>query len=106
MPTSKQFKHERDLQAHVIAQLRVLKKQGWELHWFKAHEKLQSGISDLIICCNGWFVAVELKVGKNKPTMLQTLFLGDIESAGGYSKVVHCWESLYALLCDIRRNAD
>ena len=47
------------------------------------------GVSDLLICLDGKFIAVELKTGKNKPTPLQAEFLSGVEKAGGHSFV--CW---------------
>ena len=48
------------------------------------------GMSDILCCYHGKFIAIELKVGKNKPTRLQEKFLSDVKNKGlGYSFV--CW---------------
>lgn len=48
-----------------------------------------SGTPDLIICCNGWFVAWELKKDdSSKPTKLQEYTLNKIQKAGGVAVVV------------------
>jgi len=52
------------------------------------------GVSDIIVCCDGKFGAIELKVGKNKPTKLQERFLSNISSAGGFSFVCRTVEEV------------
>jgi len=47
------------------------------------------GISDLLGICNGRFVAIELKIGKNKPSKIQKWFLGEVVKCGGVGAV--CW---------------
>ena len=49
----------------------------------------QRGVSDHLICYKGRFIAIELKVGTNKPTDLQSNFGKEIEAAGGIFAV--CW---------------
>jgi len=41
----------------------------------------------LILCIEGKFYAIELKVGRNKPTKIQAHVLEKIKSAGGHSAV-------------------
>ena len=52
------------------------------------------GVSDLLICLEGKFVAVELKTGKDKPTPLQAQYLDEIEKAGGRSFVCRSLEEV------------
>lgn len=48
------------------------------------------GKSDIIICYRGFFVAIEMKVGSNKPSDQQERFLRDVQVKGeGLS--VACW---------------
>jgi len=54
---------------------------------YKTADRWTSGIPDLILCIEGKFYAIELKVGKNKPTRIQAHALEKIKSAGGYSAV-------------------
>jgi Holliday junction resolvase len=51
-----------------------------------------AGIPDIIICYNGRFVALEVKVGKNKPTRLQAATIEQIQKAGGTAEVVYSLE--------------
>lgn len=47
-----------------------------------------SGVPDFLCCVNGFFVAVEAKAGRGKPTALQEKNMRDIEAAGGRALVV------------------
>jgi len=97
------FKTEQDLQKHIISNLKQLVKEGWKLHYFKVHDNMTSGVSDLIICCYGRFVAAELKLPGRKPTALQKLFLKQTIDAGGVAFIIYSWEQLYSVLEDIRK---
>ena len=52
------------------------------------------GISDLLICYKGRFIAIELKVKGNKPTALQTAYLDNVEGAGGEAYVCFCLDEV------------
>jgi Holliday junction resolvase len=43
----------------------------------------RAGIPDLLICCNGMFIGVELKTEKGKSSPLQEHELSEISKAGG-----------------------
>lgn len=60
------------------------------LFFWKEHGGMYgtAGIPDLIVCYKGRFIAFECKVGKNKPTALQAITIGQIVAAGGYAVVV------------------
>ena len=49
----------------------------------------QRGVPDILACCNGVFIGIECKFGKNKPTALQEQQLEAIQNAKGVSLVVH-----------------
>jgi len=49
----------------------------------------QAGVPDLMICCNGYFVAVEVKGDRGKPTDLQLHNIEKIKKAGGVAMVLH-----------------
>lgn len=49
----------------------------------------KSGIPDLLVCCNGSFVAVELKAEKGKPSDLQLYNLKQIDRSGGYAVLLY-----------------
>lgn len=47
------------------------------------------GVSDILLCKQGRFVAIELKVGYNKPTKLQEKFIDNIKASGGFGFVCY-----------------
>ena len=68
-----------------------------------------AGIPDIIACYKGRFIALEAKVGKNKPTKLQAATIDKIRQAGGTAAVVYSIEDVKAVLsemeaCDVRRS--
>lgn len=66
-----------------------LKEQGcWCLKtWSNGVQR--SGIPDLLICCQGYFVGVELKAPNGKPSELQLWNLRKIEESGGYGVLLY-----------------
>lgn len=48
----------------------------------------RSGIPDLLLCCNGQFIGVELKKCGGKASKLQSYEIGKIRDSGGYAMVV------------------
>ena len=48
-----------------------------------------SGVPDIVACYNGYFIGIECKAGKNKPTELQKQNLERIEGCGGYALVIN-----------------
>jgi hypothetical protein len=49
----------------------------------------RSGIPDLLVCCNGHFVGVELKADKGKPSQLQIFNLKEINKSGGIGVLLY-----------------
>ena len=71
----------------------------------------RSGVPDIICCLGGFFVGIECKAGKNKPTALQEKEMQDIRNAGGRAIVVneeniHDVESLIKEMSDEQRCGD
>ena len=48
----------------------------------------KAGVPDLLICCNGHFIAAELKAENGKPSELQIVALTKIQKAGGIGVLV------------------
>lgn len=48
-----------------------------------------NGTPDFLICCNGYFVAVEAKAGRGRATDLQRTRLVEIANAGGVALVIN-----------------
>lgn len=68
---------------------RFLKEKGcWVLKtWSNGIQR--SGIPDLLICCNGYFLGVELKAENGEPSKLQLWNIEEIKKAGGLSMVLY-----------------
>lgn len=49
----------------------------------------RAGIPDFVCCYRGYFLSIETKAGKNKPTTLQYKEMADIVSAGGVALVIN-----------------
>lgn len=66
-----------------------LKDQGcWVLKtWSNGIQR--SGVPDLLVCCNGYFLGIELKAENGKPTELQLYNLEQIRNAGGIGIVLY-----------------
>ena len=58
-----------------------------DLHHWKTNDQYTRGVSDMIICISGIFLAIELKVPGKEPSQLQADFIKKIISKGG----IACW---------------
>ena len=56
---------------------------------FFANAYTKSGIPDILCCCNGYFVAVEVKAPNGKPSELQKWNIRDINQCGGYGVILY-----------------
>lgn len=45
----------------------------------------REGVPDLLVCCNGSFVGIELKNETGKPSALQLWNIREINASGGYA---------------------
>ena len=67
-----------------------LKKHGcWYVKYWGGGGFTKSGIPDLLICCNGYFIGCELKSVRGKPTELQVMNLTNIQRAGGLAVLLY-----------------
>ena len=93
----KKFKKEigaSGLQAYVLKRLRALPN----LKAIKVMQSNESGVSDVLICYAGQYIAVELKVGRNKASALQLEFLDEIKSCGGVCGIAYDWGGVKKIL--------
>lgn len=68
---------------------RFLDDEGaWWVKFF-ANSYTRSGVPDLLCCVNGYFVAVEVKASKGKPTALQIHNCTEIRVAGGFAFILY-----------------
>ena len=68
---------------------KFLKDQGcWVLKtWSNGVQR--SGIPDLLVCCNGYFLGVEIKAENGKPSELQLWNIEKIRKSGGIALVLY-----------------
>lgn len=79
MDLDKAYAQEATLTRHVK---KYLDKQP-DVSYYKASDRYQKGISDIIACVGGIFVAMELKAEDEEATPHQKLFIKEIVRAGG-----------------------
>ena len=61
----------------------------WYIKYWGGGGFTKSGIPDLLICCNGRFVAVEIKSATGSPSDLQRKKIREIRKAGGIAFVLY-----------------
>lgn len=72
-----------------------LKEQGcwfvkyWSGSSINGMKFTKDGIPDLLVCCNGYFIGIELKAPKGTPTELQLWNCEQIRKAGGIAMVLY-----------------
>ena len=59
----------------------------WHVKYF-ANGFTKSGIPDILACCNGHFLAIEVKGENGKPSELQLHHVKKIKQAGGHAVIV------------------
>lgn len=84
---------------------KYLKDNGyWSVKYF-ANGFTKAGIPDVLACVNGYFVAIEVKAPRGKPSELQLYNVNQINGCGGFAVIVrpHQWDllkELFDLLID------
>ena len=72
-----------------------LKEQGcWFVKYWSGNAQngrkfTKDGVPDLLVCCNGFFLGIELKAENGKPSELQLWNLKQIDNAGGFGIVLY-----------------
>ena len=59
----------------------------WHVKYF-ANGFTKSGIPDILACCNGHFLAIEVKAENGKPSELQLHHIDKIKKSGGRAMIV------------------
>lgn len=49
----------------------------------------RSGVPDILACCNGYFLGIELKASNGKPSKLQLWNVKKIRESGGFAIVLY-----------------
>lgn len=69
---------------------KYLEEQGcWLIKYWAGAAYTKTGVPDLLICCNGYFVAVEVKASKGKPSELQVYNINKINKSSGYAVILY-----------------
>ena len=69
---------------------KLLKEENcWFVKYWGGAAFTKSGIPDLLVCCNGYFLGVELKGEKGKPSELQLWNVRKINEACGIGLVLY-----------------
>lgn len=96
------MKPEERWRKQVVAQLRArYPKSVWTV--IPRTHFGRSGVSDVLGCVRGWFIALEFKApeGKHPVTSTQRAYLLNIDSAGGLAYIVKFEEDVEALIKEI-----
>ena len=93
-------------EAALINQIRKYLATVPECFFWKEHggQYGTAGIPDIIVCYKGRFIALEAKVGKNKPTKLQAATIDLIRKAGGTAAVVYSVDDVKAVMSEKEAN--
>lgn len=93
---------EKKVKDKVVA---ILKQEGAYYFFPATHGFGRSGVPDVVACVNGYFLGIECKAGKNKPTALQIREIENIRHAGGVAVVVNeeNWDMLTELVRKVKR---
>lgn len=85
---------------------KFLEDEGCWFVKFFANAYTKSGIPDILCCCNGYFVAVEVKASNGKPSELQKWNVNQIINADGYGVILYPdqYEEFTELLWSLKRH--
>ena len=68
---------------------KFLEDEGCWFVKFFANAYTKSGIPDILCCCNGRFLAIEVKAPRGKPSELQKWNIQKIIEQGGYGVILY-----------------
>ncbi|MNU34838.1 VRR-NUC domain protein [compost metagenome] len=74
-----------------------------DIFYWKASDRYTKGVSDLILCVNGWFVGVELKADDGAPSQQQNLFIKQVVRMNGIAGVCFTLGDVKALVDQARQ---
>jgi len=80
--------------------VKVLKEEGVYYFFPATHGFGRSGVPDIVCCVNGYFLAIEVKAGTNKPTALQVREIEAIRRCNGVAVVANDqnWDTVRELV--------
>lgn len=68
---------------------KFLEEEGCWFVKFFANAYTKSGIPDILCCCNGYFVGIEVKAPNGKPSELQKMNVRKINESNGIGVVLY-----------------
>lgn len=67
-----------------------LKEQGcWYVKYWGGGQFTKAGVPDLLVCCNGYFIGIELKAENGRPSKLQLHTLQKIIMSNGFAILLY-----------------
>ena len=78
--------------------LKWLKEEFPEGFFWKSSDKFTAGIPDIIGCIKSRMIAIELKVGKNNPTLQQKYTIKKLDQAGAITGICYNLNDIRELL--------
>lgn len=94
MELDKRYKLEADLTKYVKKWLDLQS----DVCYRKISDRFNKGISDILCCVNGIFVAVELKADDGKASPHQVFFIKDVLDHGGIGGVCYTLQDVVDLI--------
>ena len=84
--------------------VKVLKEEGAYYFFPATHGFGRSGVPDIVCCVNGYFLAIEVKTGTNKPTALQVREIEAIRRYNGVAVVANDenWDTVRGLVHNMK----
>lgn len=61
----------------------------WFVKYWGGGQFTKAGIPDILCCCNGFFIGIEVKASNGKPSELQIHNLKKIDEAGGFGILLY-----------------
>jgi hypothetical protein len=103
MNKASQSNLEKDLLKYPLEATLTEKVKEWldvqlDISYYKASDRYQKGVSDIIMCVGGIFVAAELKAEDGEPTPHQNLFIRDIVRVEGIGGVCYTLKEVKELV--------
>lgn len=68
---------------------KFLEDEGYWFVKFFANAYTKKGVPDILACCNGYFLAVEVKAQNGRPSDLQKWNIQKIQQSGGYGVILY-----------------
>lgn len=83
---------------------KFLESEGCYFVKFFANSFTKAGVPDILCCCNGYFVAIEVKAANGKPSDLQLYNVQQIRESGGFAWVVYpsAFDKLKRIIIDLK----